>query len=95
MVMITPYNLLRQELIGLHAEIVDFKDKKQIGFEGLIVDETRNTLVLEHRNRKRTIVKEDVTLSIHTESGVRALVNGSLLLGRPEERIKKKFRIRF
>ena len=92
---ITPYNILRHELIGLSAEVVESTDPSQKGIKGVIVDETQKTITLKEKERKRKVVKENVTLSIHTESGLRALINGSLLLGRPEERIKKKIRIRF
>jgi len=92
---ITPYNILRHELIGLLAEVAESTDPSQKGIKGTIVDETQKTITLKDKERKRKVVKENVTLSIHTESGLRALINGSLLLGRPEERIKKKIRIRF
>ncbi|MBN2517970.1 MAG: ribonuclease P protein subunit [Candidatus Altiarchaeota archaeon] len=92
---ITPYNILRHELIGLGAEVVESSDSAQVGIKGVIVDETQKTITLKIKERKRKVVKENVTLSIHTESGLRALINGSLLLGRPEERIKKKTRISF
>lgn len=91
---ITPYNILRHELVGLRAKVVESSDPSQEGLEGVIIDETKNTLTLQ-KERKRRLSKESVTLSIHTESGLELLVNGSLLLGRPEERIKKKLRIRF
>jgi ribonuclease P protein subunit POP4 len=91
---LTPYNILRHELVGLRAKVVESSDPSQRGIEGVIVDETKNTLTLQ-KERKRRLSKESVTLSIHTESGLELLVNGSLLLGRPEERIKKKLRIRF
>lgn len=92
---VTPYNILRHELIGLSAEVVKSTDPSQKRIKGIIVDETQKTITLKEKERKRKVVKENVTLSIHTESGLRALINGSLLLGRPEERIKRKIRIRF
>ncbi len=92
---VTPYNILRHELIGLRAEVVEARDKGLVGLSGKIADETQKTLTLKSPRGLKTIPKEYVTLSIHTDSGDTLLVNGSLLLGRPEERIKKKIRIIF
>jgi len=82
-------------LVGLSAEVADAADPTVIGKSGVIAAETRDTITLKSRERKITVAKKDATLSIHTESGLKLLVNGSLLLGRPEDRIKKRVRIRF
>jgi len=92
---VTPYNVLRHELVGLSAKVAESADPSQKGASGVITNETRDTITLTSRGRKRTVAKKDVTLSIHTESGLKLLVNGSLFLGRPEDRIKKKVRISF
>ncbi len=92
---ITPYNLLRHELIGLKAKVVDSQDKGIIGLSGTITDETQKTITLTGPKGPKKVPKENTTLSIHTDSGDELLVNGSLFLGRPEERIKKKIRISF
>lgn len=92
----TPYNILRHELIGLRAEVASAKDHGLVGISGTIIDETKNTVTIKGQKRsKKTVPKENITLSIHTEGGDKLLVNGSLLLGRPVERLKKKIRIVF
>jgi ribonuclease P protein subunit POP4 len=91
----TPYNILRHELVGLRAKVVEASDSGLKGLSGVISDETKNTLTLKGSKGPKKVPKEHVTLSIHTDSGDELLVNGSLLLGRPEERIKKKIRIVF
>ncbi len=92
---ITPYNILRHELIGLRAKVAESRDPGLVGVSGVITDETKNTITLKGPKGSKKVAKEQVTLSIHTDSGDELLVNGSLLLGRPEERIKKKIRIIF
>ena len=93
--MITPYNILRHERVGLKASVTGSTDKDIIGLSGTISGETLKTITLKDPKGTKTVAKENTTLSIHTDSGDELLVNGSLLLGRPEERIKKKIRISF
>lgn len=93
--MITPYNLLRHELVGLEAMVADSTDMGLKGLSGKISDETQKTITLKSPQGLKKVQKDKVSLSIHTDSGDLLLVNGSLLLGRPEERIKKKIRIVF
>jgi len=93
--MITPYNILKHELVGLEAKVADSTDSSLVGFSGVISDETQKTITLKDPKGSKKVLKENTTLSIHTDSGDELLVNGSLLLGRPEERIKKKIRISF
>ncbi len=93
--MITPYNVLRHELVSLEAKVADSTDSNLVGLSGVISDETQKTITLKGPKGLKKVPKENTTLSIHTDSGDKLLVNGSLLLGRPEERIKKKLRIRF
>jgi len=45
-------NLLQHELIGLSMRIAKSTDRKQIGMHGIVVDETKNLLVLEGRDGK-------------------------------------------
>jgi len=92
---VTPYNILRHELVGLRAKVVESRDSGLKGLSGVISDETQSTITLKGPKGSKKVAKEYVTLSIHTDSGDELLVNGSLFLGRPEERIKKKVRIVF
>jgi ribonuclease P protein subunit POP4 len=92
--MITPQNLVRHELIGLKVRIPDSSDKEIAGMEGVVVDETRNTLVIETgRGEERTLIKGQCVFSFflpETKKWVR--VEGDVLVARPEDRIKKKLR---
>ncbi|RLE60493.1 MAG: ribonuclease P protein subunit [Thermoprotei archaeon] len=88
---ITPRNILRHELIGLKAEIIDAKNKCLVGISGLILDETRNMILIgEPGGKKRWVIKEQVVLRIYLPDGKRVRVEGKVLVGRPEDRLKKK-----
>ncbi|MCD6576347.1 MAG: ribonuclease P protein component 1 [Nanoarchaeota archaeon] len=86
--MITPKNLIKHELIGLEAEVVKSKNKSLIGLKGKIVDETKNMLTIETKKGEKKIIKKECTLRIKLNKEI-VEVDGALLVGRPEKRIKK------
>jgi len=85
-------NVLRHEFIGLECEVVDSRNKSQIGIRGKIVDETRNTFLLETARGLKRIEKEGRTFRLWLEDGSVVDVNGSYLVSRPEDRIKKRIK---
>ena len=92
--MITPSNLVRHELIGLRVKIVSGANKTCIGIDGRVVDETRNMLFIEKKNGKVVkVVKKDYIFLFTLPSGKHVKVNGELIVGRPEDRIKKRLKI--
>lgn len=94
--MITPYNLLRHGLIGLEARVVDSTHEEYKKISGKIVDETQKTLEVEDKqNTIKKIMKNQVKIEITLPSKTVVRVDGSLLAGKPEERIKKRHRIVF
>jgi ribonuclease P protein subunit POP4 len=82
---ITARNILQHELIGLEAEVTESPNRSLVGTKGKVMMETKNTLTIG----TRTVPKKGATLLLTLE-GVGVKVNGSSLLSRPEERIKKK-----
>ncbi|MBI4170928.1 MAG: ribonuclease P protein subunit [Candidatus Aenigmarchaeota archaeon] len=83
-------NILRHEIIGLQCEVVNAKNKSLVGIRGRIVDETMKTLVIDENKRKR-IAKQGTRFQIAL-GGKRLIINGDLLVARPEDRIKKKLK---
>jgi ribonuclease P protein subunit POP4 len=86
--MITAKNLKKHELIGLEAEVMASNNKDLIGLKGKVVDETRNLIVLATDKGEKKILKKDVTLMIKINDE-KIRVDGLVLVGKPEERIKK------
>ncbi len=74
-------------LIGLDVCIVDATHEGDIGLSGTVVDETRDTVVIDEAARRR-VLKKDVLLEIDLE-GKTITINGADLAGLPEERIKR------
>lgn len=79
------------ELIGLILEVIDAKNKSLIGLKGKVVDETKNTITIEINNKEKKILKNQVTLKIPIDDQMYE-VDGKLLVGRPENRLKKRIK---
>ncbi|WP_297067754.1 ribonuclease P protein component 1 [Thermococcus sp.] len=78
------------ELIGLKAKIIRASHPELVGIEGYVLDETRNTLTIGGE-KVRVIPKDVVELEFETDNkSIR--VDGKDLIGRPEMRLKKRWR---
>ena len=88
---INPQNLVRHELIGLKARIIKSTDSSQAKLNGKVVDETYNTLTIETKKGEKLIPKKNTVFIFTLPNAVKVQVEGSLLVSRPEDRIKKKF----
>lgn len=90
---INPRNLVKHELIGLLVEVSESTHKEFVGISGIIVDETAKTIrVLSKDGKTRVIPKDVCTFTITLPSGIIVKVDGKVILGRPEERIRKKLK---
>ena len=88
---VTP-RIVQQEFIGLKAEVVKSSNPTYIGIFGKVVDETRNVLVINHQNEKRNIIKNVAAFHFTMPDGTVVEINGKVIIGRPEDRIKKRLR---
>ena len=88
---IMPENIMRHELIGLECTVSKCSDVKKTGISGKIIDETQKTLRIETGKKEFIVAKKDCMFDIHLPQGDVVEVDGKILYGRPEERIKKKF----
>ena len=82
--------LIRHELIGLKVEVAGSFNKFHIGIKGLVVDETKNLLVIETEKGIKKIQKRGTEFIFTIPSGKRVKVSGTIIAKRPEERIKLK-----
>ncbi|MBW2979991.1 ribonuclease P protein subunit [Candidatus Woesearchaeota archaeon] len=74
--------LLKGELIGLNVKVLG----KNI--EGRIIDETKNMLMIEQDLKKKKIIKSSNEFEVEFKNQ-KVKIDGKLLVGRCEERIKK------
>jgi len=87
---ITPQNLVRHELMGLEVEVKDSKNRSQIGLKGRVVEETYSTLTIETDKGEKKLPKDIAIFIFKLPNGTKVQVDGKVLIGRPEDRIKKK-----
>jgi ribonuclease P protein subunit POP4 len=80
--------LAKDEFIGLHVKIVDCSDPSWKGQSGLIVDETKNTFLIEIEDKQKMIVKKTAIFKFDID-GKKITIDGSKIMYRPEDRIKK------
>ena len=80
-------NLRKHELIGLQVEVVAATDPSQAHLRGLVVDETRNTLVVEVLGAEKRIPKHGSRFRFEVQGGME--LDGEEIQFRPEDRVKK------
>ncbi len=91
---ITPGNILRHELIGLDVRIVQDSNPCNISLSGKVIDESRNTVSIRVGDEVKRIAKQNATFSFSLPEKV-VEVEGQALVGRPEDRVKRKIKRRW
>lgn len=86
---------VQDEFIGLNAKVVKSTNPNYVGIDGKVIDETRNTLVIRHENQDKVIVKNVAVFHFTTPDGTIVEVDGNVITGRPEDRVKKQLRRRW
>ncbi len=88
--MITSRNILQHEIIGLHTKITESSDAGLVDASGKILDETRQTVTVLHENRPVIVPKSVAVFRFMLPNGEIVQVQGKMLVGRPEDRIKTR-----
>ena len=68
-------------------EVIDSTDPTLIGISGVVMDETKSTIIIQPSNNEITMAKDTIRFTIEEEE-----INGSMVGQRPEERIGKRYR---
>jgi len=79
----------KMNLIGKIVQVIASNNKTLIGVEGKVVDETKQTIVIDAQEKTKKVLKKDVKLKVGS-----IIIDGADLIGRPEERIKKKSKVK-
>jgi ribonuclease P protein subunit POP4 len=88
-------HILQDELIGLRVKVVKSLNHSCIGLSGKIIDETRNTFKILHNNDEKILIKRDCIFHFILPDKTIIEVDGKVLIGRPEDRVKKIVRRRW
>jgi len=86
--MITPQNIARHELIGLHIRVVQ-APHQGFAIEGKVVDETKNMLTIRCEDGERRIPKDHAVFEFTLPDGSKATVEGRQIARRPEDRVRQ------
>lgn len=89
----TEGNLALHELIGLPVEVAQSTSQCFEGLRGKVVDETRNTFVLETRAGGEKRVPKKGCIFAFTLNRKKVRLEGNMLAFRPEDRPKKLMRL--
>ncbi|MDE1873838.1 MAG: ribonuclease P protein subunit [Candidatus Micrarchaeota archaeon] len=81
-------NIVLNELIGLRVRVLKCRDRKQVGLHGTVVDESKNTLVVDTGSRLKRLVKATSTFRFY--AGRKSFIVSGVEIGfRPDDRIEK------
>jgi ribonuclease P protein subunit POP4 len=87
---ITP-SIVQHEFIGIVTTIVKSSNPHVVGVSGKIVDETRNTFTISLNNsEKKVVIKDTAIFDFVLPDGTIVEIDGKVIMGRPEERLKKR-----
>ena len=73
--------------LSRRLEVTDSTDPALVGISGIVVDETRRTIMIDTGSKEMTLAKNTIRFTIEDEE-----IDGSLVGQRPEERIGKAYR---
>lgn len=86
--MIKIKDIIKHELIGLKTKITDSSNQANVGLTGKIINETKFTITIKTNKGKKMLFKNNIKLELEVNNK-RVSVDGKLIKGRPEERVKK------
>ena len=86
--MIKIKDIAKHEIIGLKARIAGSRNKDNIGLKGKIINETKETITIKTSKGNKMLFKNNIKLELDVNKK-RVLIEGALLAGRPEDRVKK------
>jgi len=88
---VTP-DIIRCEFIGIEAAVSKSSHSGYVGMSGRVVDETRNTFTVACHGERKSVPKGSSTFRFRFPDGTVVEIEGRILVGRPEDRVKKRVR---
>jgi ribonuclease P protein subunit POP4 len=85
---VTP-DIIRYEFVGSHGKVVQSPHIDYIGLNGNVISETKNTFTFQCEGKNKSVIKESAIFNFKFDDGTAVQIDGKLLVGRPEDRLKK------
>jgi len=88
---VTP-DIIRYEFIGAKGQVAQSHNMNYVGVSGIVVGESKNTFIFQGEGKARSLIKEAATFDFTFNDGTVVEIDGKLLVGRPEDRLKKNMK---
>ena len=88
---VTP-EIISYEFIGIKGKVAKSPHLDYVGVGGKIIEETRNTFTFLGEGLRRSVIKESAIFDFNFEDGTVVQIDGKLLVGRTEDRLKKSIK---
>ena len=82
-------DIIRAEFIGTDATVAESRHADYVGVSGQVVNESKNTFTIAQTGKQRCVIKEAAVFRFKFSDGTVVEIDGKLLVGRPEDRLKK------
>jgi ribonuclease P protein subunit POP4 len=82
-------NSIHMPFLARNISIVDSNDPTLVGIQGKVLEETRNTIIIQTQNGEKTFAKDVIQFILDSEKEV---IDGATVTQRPEDRINRKYR---
>lgn len=77
------------EFIGLDVEVIESTNMNYLGIKGKVIDETYNMIIVSYGDNTKKIPKKSCVFKFKSKKKSEIKIDGSDIIGRPEDRIKK------
>ncbi len=82
-------DVINGEFIGTDGRVTASRHSDYVGVSGKVVNESKNTFTILDSGKTKNIVKESSVFRFRFHDGTIVEIDGKLLVGRPEDRLKK------
>ncbi len=83
-------NIYNSNWLGGNLKVVSSLDNTLVGRQGLVIDETKNTIMMSENGHDITLGKASIKFTIDDSNVV---IDGALVGQRPENRTHRKYRM--
>ena len=85
-------DIIRYEFIGSVGKVAQSLHKDYVGVGGKVIGETKNTFTFLQAGQAKSIIKEFSVFNFKFDDGTVVDIDGKLLVGRSEDRLKKNIK---
>jgi ribonuclease P protein subunit POP4 len=82
-------DVVREEFIGTNAAVASSTHAGYLSIIGPVLGETRNTFLIQQDGVAKTVVKDQAVFQFQFSDGTVVEIDGKLLMGKAEDRVKK------